>query len=47
MWIATPRRQYSRNRLGHETNVTDAERALIEPFLRGEAPPGMFDQPVE
>ena len=33
MWTPTTRRQYSRDGLRYETDVTDAEWALIEPLL--------------
>lgn len=33
MWTATTRRQYSRDGLHYETDLTDAEWALIEPLL--------------
>ena len=33
MWTPTTRRQYSRDGLRYETDLTDAEWALIEPLL--------------
>jgi transposase len=33
MWIPTTRRQYSRDSLRYETDLTDAEWALIAPLL--------------
>jgi hypothetical protein len=33
MWTPTTRRQYSRDGLRYETDVTDAEWAVIEPLL--------------
>jgi transposase len=33
MWTSTTRRQYSRDGLRYETDLTDAEWALIEPLL--------------
>lgn len=33
MWTPTTRRQYSRDGLRYETDLTDAEWAVIEPFL--------------
>src|SRR4051812_35723501 len=33
MWTPTTRRQHSRNGLRYETDLTDAEWALIEPHL--------------
>jgi transposase len=33
MWTPATRWQYSRDSLGYETDVTDAEWALIEPLL--------------
>jgi putative transposase len=35
MWTPTTRRQYSRDGLRHETDLTDAEWALIAPLLPG------------
>jgi hypothetical protein len=32
MWTPIPRRQYRRDGLRHETDVTDGEWALIEPL---------------
>lgn len=33
MWTPTTRRQYSRDRLRYETDLTDSEWTLIEPFM--------------
>jgi len=33
MWTPTPRRQYSRDGLRYDTDLTDAERAVIESLL--------------
>jgi putative transposase len=33
MWTPTTRRQYSRDGLRYETDLTDAEWALIKPLL--------------
>src|SRR5215207_3418658 len=33
MWTPVTRRQHSRNGLRYETDLTDAEWALIEPFM--------------
>jgi hypothetical protein len=33
MWTPTTRRQYSREGLCYETDLTDAEWALIEPLM--------------
>ena len=33
MWTPTAGRQHSRNRLRYETDLTDAEWALIEPLM--------------
>ena len=33
MWTATTRRQHSRDRLRYETDLTDAEWALLKPLM--------------
>ena len=38
MWTPTTRRQHSRDGLRYETDLTDAEWALIEPLMPGRAP---------
>ncbi|WP_261335453.1 IS5 family transposase [Rhizobium leguminosarum] len=40
MWNPTTRRQYSRNQPRYETDLTDAERAVIAPLLPQPAPRG-------
>jgi len=40
MWTPTTRRQHSRTGLRYETDLTDAEWALIAPLLPGPAPCG-------
>jgi transposase len=42
MWTPATRRQHSRTGLRYETDVTDAEWALIEPFL---PPPPKYGRP--
>ena len=34
MWTPTTRRQHSRDHLRYETDLTDAEWALIEPLMQ-------------
>ena len=40
MWTPTTRRQYSRDGLRYDTDLTDAEWALIEPLLPSPMPEG-------
>ena len=40
MWTPTTRRQHSRDHLRYETDLTDAEWALIEPLLTAPKPCG-------
>ena len=38
MWTPTTRRQHSRTDLRYETDLTDAEWALIAPLMPGRSP---------
>jgi transposase len=40
MWTPTPRRQHSRDGLRYETDLTDAEWAIVEPLMPGPRPCG-------
>ena len=40
MWTPTTRRQHSRDGLRYETDLTDAEWALVEPLMPGPNPRG-------
>ncbi len=40
MWTATTRQQHSRIGLRYETDLSDAERALIEPLMPAPHPRG-------
>ena len=40
MWTPTTRRQHSRRGLRYETDLTDAEWAVIEPYLPPASPCG-------
>ena len=40
MWTPATRRQHSRDGLRYETDLTDAEWALIEPFMPEPPPSG-------
>jgi transposase len=40
MWTPTTRRQHSRDHLRYETDLTDAEWALIEPLMPAPKPLG-------